>query len=169
MGTRSLAGWPSARMLPISSKRTLSPSRAVRSSPKRAAARLWIDAGSWYPPNLMSSGIARRPAALVREALGREGVERDLRAAVQDQVGHGASHRRTEQDALATGAGRHVRALHTAHASEQEQAVRGQGPQARRLIRDLGVGHRRQHLDQRGADLVARGRRRLLVEPGLFL
>src|SRR2546427_684998 len=40
-------------MLPISSKVTRSASFCSSSSPKCAAARLWMDAGSWYPPNLM--------------------------------------------------------------------------------------------------------------------
>src|SRR6266853_1988610 len=108
---------------------------------------------------------ARRPG----EARGREGLEGERALAGQDEVGHRAAHGRAEQDALAAGARRHVDGVEARHPPEQQEAVGGHRPQAGGLVDDLGVGHRGQHRHQRGADLVARLARRLLVEAGLLL
>src|SRR6266496_2970988 len=54
------------------------------------------------------------------EASGGKGLEGDLRAPGQDEIGDGAPHGRAVQDALAAGARRHVGVLEARHAAEHE-------------------------------------------------
>src|SRR5262245_41370083 len=70
---RSPARRPRSRTLPMSSKAIRSPSRRSSASPKRRAARWWIDAGGWYPPKGMRRGSTGR-GLLAAEGLQHEPV-----------------------------------------------------------------------------------------------
>src|SRR5215475_3150786 len=94
------------------------------------------------------------PQMLFREAAGIEGVESELRAPRQDEIGDGAPHGRTVHDALACRARAHVHVLEPRDSSEQEQPVGCERAQARGLVDDLSIGHRGKHRDQGRPDLV---------------
>src|SRR5262245_7862681 len=109
------------------------------------------------------------PLRLFREAAGIEGIEGELRAPRQDEVGDGAPHGRAIHNALACRARTHVHVLEPRDAPEQEQAVGCERAQARGLVDDLGIGHGGKHRHQGGPDLVASVRRGLLVEACILL
>src|SRR5215467_10147758 len=109
------------------------------------------------------------PLMLFREAAGIEGVEGELRAPRQDEIGDGAPHGRPIHDALACRARAHVRVLEPRDSPEQEQPVGCERAQARGLVDNLGIRHRGKHRHQGRPDLVTGLRRSLLVEACVLL
>src|SRR5215467_5177055 len=109
------------------------------------------------------------PLTLFREAGGIEGVEGELRAPRQDEIGDGAPHGRPIHDAFACRARAHVHVLEPRDAPEQEQPVRCERAQARGLVDDLSIGHRWKHRDQGRPDLITGLGRGLLVEACFLL
>src|SRR5262245_39825787 len=73
------------------------------------------------------------PLRLFREAAGIEGIEGELRAPRQDEVGDGAPHGRAIHNALGCRARTHVHVLEPRDAPEQEQPVECERAQARGL------------------------------------
>src|SRR5262245_6355487 len=120
-----------------------------------------------YPPR-KASRVPRRFAS-AGETAGRELLESDARLSTEDETGDRVPHGGSVEDALAGTAGGHVEPIECGHAAEHQEPVRGHRAQTGGLLRDLRVGHRRQHPDERVADLVARGDARLLVEAGFLL
>src|SRR5215471_2004753 len=109
------------------------------------------------------------PLTLFREAAGIEGVEGELRARRQDEIGDGAPHGRPIHDAFACRARTHVHVLEPRESPEQEQPVRCERAQARGLVDDLGIGHRGKHRDQGSPDLITGLGGGLLVEACFLL